>query len=65
MSKIRETAEATQHDLPAQSISAEVLIEKYAKGEERTAEEVNQRVARALAEAEPVAERAHWEERFA
>ncbi|MGZ5155520.1 MAG: adenosylcobalamin-dependent ribonucleoside-diphosphate reductase [Caldimonas sp.] len=65
MSKIRETAEATQHDLPAQSISAEVLIEKYAKGEERTAEAVNQRVARALAEAEPVAERACWEERFA
>jgi hypothetical protein len=43
----------TRHDLPAQEISAEVLIEKYAKGDERSAEAVNLRVARALAEAEP------------
>ncbi|MGZ5725103.1 MAG: adenosylcobalamin-dependent ribonucleoside-diphosphate reductase, partial [Caldimonas sp.] len=65
MSELDHPVPHTRHDLPAQSISAEVLIEKYAKGEERTAEAVNRRVARALAEAEPVAERACWEERFA
>ncbi len=50
--------------LPAQSISEEVLLEKYAKGEERTISEVNQRVARALALAEAPDQRGHWEERF-
>ena len=55
----------TLRELPAQDISAEVLLEKYAKGDERSAEDVNQRVARALAQAEPAAERAHWEARFA
>ena len=55
----------TLRDLPAQDISAEVLLEKYAKGEERSAEAVNQRVARALAQAEPAAERAQWEACFA
>ena len=52
-------------DLPAQDISAEVLLEKYAKGDERTADAVNQRVARALAQAEAPDKRAHWEARFA
>ncbi len=52
-------------DLPAQDISAEVLLEKYAKDDERSAEEVNRRVARALAQAEAPAERARWEARFA
>jgi ribonucleoside-diphosphate reductase alpha chain len=51
--------------LTIQAISEEVLLEKYAKGDERTADDVNQRVARALAQSEPVADRARWETRFA
>ena len=50
---------------PAQAISEEVLLEKYAKGEERSIEAVNRRVARALAQAEPADQRVLWEERFA
>ena len=52
------------HTLPAQAISAEVLKEKYAKGDESTPLEVHRRVARALAEAEAPDQRAPWEERF-
>ena len=59
------TAAHTAHNLPAQTISEEVLLEKYAKGNERTVEAVNQRVARALAQAEAPEQRALWEERFA
>ncbi len=55
----------TVANLPAQAISEEVLIEKYAKGEERSIEAVNRRVARALAQAEPADQRGLWEERFA
>ena len=51
--------------LPSQPISAEVLLEKYAKGDERNAADVRARVARALAAAEAPAERAAWEARFA
>ena len=50
--------------LPPQPISAEVLAEKYAKGDERTADDVRRRVARALAAAEPPAQRAAWEDKF-
>ena len=50
--------------LPAQPISAEVLVEKYAKGGERSAAEVRRRVARALAAGEAPESRAHWEARF-
>lgn len=50
--------------LPPQEISSEVLLEKYAKGEEATAADVRLRVARALAEAEPEAQREQWAERF-
>lgn len=50
--------------LAAQPISAEVLIEKYSKGDETTIEQVNQRVARALAQAEEPEQRALWEQRF-
>jgi len=50
--------------LPPQSISVEVLLEKYAKGEERSIFDVNQRVARALAAAEKPEQRSHWEQRF-
>lgn len=51
--------------LAAQAISEEVLLEKYAKGDERTVDAVNQRVARALAQCEPAPERGRWEARFA
>ena len=47
-----------------QEICAEVLIEKYAKGGERTLEEVRRRVARALAAVEPEDKRAYWEQKF-
>ena len=50
--------------LPEQEISGEVLVEKYAKGQERTVEDVRRRVARALAVAEPEEKRAQWEAKF-
>jgi ribonucleoside-diphosphate reductase alpha chain len=50
--------------LPAQAISEEVLLEKYAKGDERTIEDVRRRVARALAAVEAPDKRAQWEEAF-
>ena len=55
----------TAANLPAQAISEDVLIEKYAKGDERSTEAVNRRVARALAQAEPADQRVLWETRFA
>ena len=58
-------AEPTAQNLPAQPISEEVLIEKYAKGDERSIAAVHARVARALAQAEPAEQRKVWEERFA
>ncbi|MEO8153260.1 MAG: adenosylcobalamin-dependent ribonucleoside-diphosphate reductase [Rhizobacter sp.] len=65
MHETRDLATPTASNLPAQTISEEVLLEKYAKGDERSAEAVNARVARALAQAEPPSQRALWEERFA
>ena len=50
--------------LPEQPISQDVLLEKYAKGDERSADDVRARVARALAAVEAPAMRAHWEARF-
>jgi ribonucleoside-diphosphate reductase alpha chain len=50
--------------LPPQAISEEVLLEKYAKNDERTVDEVRRRVARALAAVERLGERAAWEESF-
>ncbi len=47
--------------LPAQVVSTEVLIEKYAKGGETTIGEVQQRVARALAALEKESDRPYWE----
>jgi ribonucleoside-diphosphate reductase alpha chain len=52
-------------NLPAQDISEEVLLEKYAKDGEASIDSVIQRVARALAQPEAAAERALWEARFA
>lgn len=50
--------------LPEQEISAEVLIEKYAKGKETNVHDVRRRVAHALAAVEKEKDRAHWEARF-
>ena len=50
--------------LPAQAISEEVLLEKYAKGSERSIEDVRRRVARALAAVEAPEARAQWEQAF-
>jgi ribonucleoside-diphosphate reductase alpha chain len=55
---------STSTDLPVQDISSEVLIEKYAKGGEQTPDELRERVARALAQAEKPAERARWTAAF-
>lgn len=45
-----------------QQVSIDVLLEKYAKGDERSIDEVRRRVARALAAVEPDA--ARWEGEF-
>jgi len=50
--------------LPEQEIAGEVLVEKYAKGPERTVADVRRRVARALAAVEAEDQRAHWEAKF-
>jgi len=47
-----------------QEISGEVLLEKYAKGNERDVRDVRTRVARALAAVESEEKRAHWEAKF-
>jgi len=59
-----ESASAVVQSPPEQEICREALLEKYAKGTERTVEEVRARVARALAAAEAPEKRAHWERRF-
>ena len=71
MSKIAEQLSLTDipeppqfAPLPEQEISGEVLIEKYAKGKETNVHDVRRRVAYALAQVEPEADRAHWESRF-
>ena len=65
MRNAEDTTPHTLHNLPPQEISADVLLEKYAKGDERCADDVNRRVAHALAQAESADRRAHWEARFA
>src|SRR5450432_1368410 len=65
MANAQSISAPTRHGLAPQPISREVLLEKYAKGDEASIEAVYARVARALAEAEPAARRAHWEKRFA
>jgi len=50
--------------LDEQPISLDVLQEKYAKGDEKTADDVRRRVARGLAAVEVPGLRAEWEKRF-
>jgi ribonucleoside-diphosphate reductase alpha chain len=59
-STVNESAAA----LADQEICREALLEKYAKGEETSAEQVRRRVARALAVVEAEGDRAKWEKRF-
>ena len=54
----------TRATLAPQTISTEVLLEKYAKGSESSAEDIHRRVSRALACAEQPADREHWQEEF-
>lgn len=63
MSDTTHPTQATAQ-LPVQSISEEVLLEKYAKSDETSILAVNQRVARALAQVEAPEQRSHWEGRF-
>src|SRR5271166_2361564 len=50
--------------LDEQAICLDVLLEKYAKGDEKTADDVRRRVARGLAAVEKPELREHWEQRF-
>jgi len=56
--------EAAATLLDEQAICLDVLLEKYAKAHERTADEVRRRVARGLASVERPDVREHWEQRF-
>ncbi|MEZ5608689.1 MAG: adenosylcobalamin-dependent ribonucleoside-diphosphate reductase [Burkholderiaceae bacterium] len=60
----RDPLPQAQHPLAAQSISADVLAEKYFKPGEHSLEQLYGRVARALASVEKPELRAEWESRF-
>jgi ribonucleoside-diphosphate reductase alpha chain len=60
----RDDPKSIHPALAPQSISTEVLLEKYAKGSEASVEAVQRRVARALAAVEAPGERERWEEAF-
>lgn len=60
----KKTAASARSTLQPQEICAEVLVEKYAKGDEQSIAEVRSRVARALAKVEDEKHRAKWESKF-
>jgi ribonucleoside-diphosphate reductase alpha chain len=60
----RPTPSATRLLVAPQQFSLDVLLEKYAKGDEQTADDVYRRVARGVAMAEPAALRETIEARF-
>jgi ribonucleoside-diphosphate reductase alpha chain len=60
----KHSAAAAPAALGTQAITEEVLLEKYAKGDEKTADDIRRRVARALAQAEAPDARGTWEARF-
>jgi ribonucleoside-diphosphate reductase alpha chain len=62
--EIRPTPSATRLLVAPQQFSLDVLLEKYAKGDEQTADDVYRRVARGVALAEPAALRETIEARF-
>src|SRR3954453_2591476 len=55
---------ATGPPIREQEICRDTLLEKYAKNDEASIDEVRRRVARALAQVETEERRAHWERRF-
>src|SRR5262245_3480145 len=59
-----DSANNVVESLPEQEICREALLEKYAKGKERSVAEVRARIAHALAMVEATEKRAHWERRF-
>ena len=63
-SRSQPAVPATPPQLAPQLITEEVLLEKYAKGDEKTADDIRLRVARALAQVEAPEQRAAWEARF-
>jgi len=52
----------SEFGIPQQQVGIDVLLEKYAKGDERSADDVRRRVARALAAVEK--DPGHWEREF-
>ena len=59
---IRMKLEDTQLTLPPQQVTLDVLLEKYAKGDEKSIDQIRRRVARALAAVEK--DPASWEPVF-
>jgi ribonucleoside-diphosphate reductase alpha chain len=64
MAATQSLTKKTAATLADQEISAEVLLEKYAKDTERDVGEVRRRVARALAAVEAEDKRTYWEKKF-
>ena len=64
LNEVTMADQLTAAGMPPQAIAEEVLLEKYAKGGERTGDEVRRRVARSLAAVEAPEQRGVWEESF-